>query len=132
MNEKEFGSKVRQRLEEGKLQIDGITLARLEEARHRALSRVRAAERELVTASSRNGQMTLSMGSRGGEQHPQYLRAAFVGLALIALMAGSVYWQQANDDDGDQGLMDAKMLSSELPLYTFIHPDFKVWVDTSR
>jgi hypothetical protein len=137
MNEKEFTSRIREHLEQGSRQIDGITLKKLEAARHQALVGARVAERDLVMAShsdAQRGAATLRFhdGAADGPQ-PHVLRVLFVGLALIALMAGTAYWQQANDDDdGEQGLLDAKMLSSELPLYTFLHPDFKEWVDRSR
>lgn len=131
MNEKEFSNRIREHLEQGSQQIDGITLRRLEEGRHRALAQIRVAERQLAIAGSRSGTASLRLG--GSEHgHPNHLRVLFVGLALIALMAGAAYWQQANDDDDEQGLLDAKMLSSELPLHAFVHPDFKEWVDSSH
>jgi len=135
MNEKEFGQKIRERLNQGTQQIDGITLNRLEQARQRALGKIRVAERQVAMAEShgRGGSMSLRIGGGSSEHHPHYLRMLFVGLALIAGMAGTVYWHQANEDDDDeQGMLDAKMLSSELPLHAFLHPDFKEWVDSSR
>ena len=131
MNEKDLIKLVRERLDQGTQEIDGITLRRLAEARHRALGKVRVAQREVAASTQANGQMSLKLGG-GGDAHPLFLRALFVGLALIALMAGTAYWQEANDNDDDQGLLDAKMLSSDLPLNTFVHPDFKEWVNSSR
>ncbi len=135
MNEKEFAQQICQRLTEGSRQMDGILAGRLEEARTRALAGARVAERDLIMAShaSQAGNSAVLGFHSAQHQQPHHARAMFVGLALIALMAGMAYWQQATDDDGgDQGLLDAKMLSSELPLYTFLHPDFKEWVNNSR
>ena len=131
MNENDLIKLVRERLDQGAQEIDGITLRRLAEARHRALGQVRVAQRELAAGSQQNGQMALKLGG-GHDTHPMFLKALFAGLALIALMAGTAYWQEANDPDDEQGLLDAKMLSSELPLNTFVHPDFKEWVNSSR
>lgn len=134
MKENEFGSLIKQRLDEGARQIDGIMLQRLEAARTEALSHVRSAERELQMAShasgSRGGQILRMSGNPDGARQHR-LRVLFIGLALIALTAGSIYWQQANTDDDEDaiGLLDAKMLSSDLPLNTFTHPDFKAWVN---
>jgi hypothetical protein len=136
MTEKDFADRIRQRLEQGSRQIDGIALRRLEEARHQALARVRSAEHEVMLASRASGQQgqgALRLHGSGSGRHQHPMRLLFVGLAVMALMAGTVYWQQANEDDGnEEGLLDAKMLSSELPLYTFLHPDFKEWVNSSR
>lgn len=135
MNEKEFSERIRECLDQGTQQIDGITLSRLEQARQRALGKVRVAERQVaVSASQGNGRgaTALRLGGGSDQHHPHHLRLLFVGLALIAAMAGTLYWQQANDDDDEQDLLDAKMLSSELPLHAFTHPDFKEWVDTSH
>lgn len=131
MNEKEFAEKIRDRLQFATQQIDGITLNRLEQARQRALGKVRAAERPAAVASHRNGTLALHLGGGDGE-HSHHTRMLFIGLSLLALLTGAFYWQQANDDDDEQGLLDAKMLSSELPLHAFVHPEFKEWVNSSR
>jgi len=58
----------------------------------------------------------------------------FIGLMVLSFIIGMVTWQRFNSDDEDseQGFMDAKMLSSELPISTFTHPDFKEWVNGSH
>ncbi len=135
MNEEQFGRHICQQLSEGSRQLDGIVMSRLEQARHRALASARVAERDQIMASntSQVGSTVLGFHEEADHGHFHHLRMLFVGLALLAMMGGMAYWQQAtDDDDNDQGLLDAKMLSSDLPLYTFLHPDFKEWVNSSR
>lgn len=133
MNEDDFGRSIKARLDAGSRQVNGIVAQRLEQARLRALAQVRSAERETVMSQHPRGG-TAVLGRLGGDDHQRMQsRTLFVGLALIAAMAGMAYWQQATEEDGmDQGLLDAKMLSSELPLNTFMHPDFKEWVNSER
>lgn len=136
MNEKDFAKSITQQLTLSTRQLDGTVVQALAAARGRALEAARASERVQVMAAhgSRAGQGVLGwQGGHFSQDHPHAVRLLFVGLALIAAMAGSLYWQQANDDDGnDTGLLDARMLASDLPLYTFLHPDFKSWVDESH
>jgi len=136
MTEQDFTQKILQHLDLSTQQIDGVTLQRLADIRRQALSAARVADRQLIRAQHVSSQQAVLgfHGDQDHDSHTHYTRTVFIGLLVLSLIIGMVTWQRFNsdDDESEQGFLDAKMLSSELPISTFTHPDFKEWVNGSH
>ena len=128
MNEMEFGRRVAQHLNRGTREVDQHISERLKVARGRAMERYRVTEEQWVTAGAAR-----AFGGRWSERIAHHSRTwlGVAALAVVVAMAGVSYWQQSQDRP-DQGLLDAKMLSGELPLHAYTQPDFKAWLQESR
>ena len=137
MTEQEFAKKIRRHLDLSTQQINGMTLQRLSDIRRQALSAAAVADRKLVMAQHATGSQAV-LGFHDDAHHDSgmshFARTVFVALVLMTLVIGMVTWQRLNSDDEDteQGFLDAKLLSSDLPISTFTHPDFKEWVNGSH
>ena len=136
MPEQDFAKKIRHHLNLSTKQIDGMTLQRLSDIRRQALSAAAVADRQFVMAQHPAGQQAvLGFHDNGNlENGMSHLgRTVFIALVVLTIFAGIFTWQRLNnDDESEQGLLDAKMLSSDLPVSTFTQPDFKEWVNGSR
>ena len=136
MTEQDFAKKIRHHLNLSTKQIDGMTLQRLSDIRRQALSAAAVADRQFVMAQHPAGQQAvLGFHDNGNlENGMSHLgRTVFIALVVLTIFAGIFTWQRLNnDDESEQGLLDAKMLSSDLPVSTFTQPDFKEWVNGSR
>ena len=120
MNEKDFSQKLTAYLELSTTQMKGETVARLAQARERALTAYRAPARIL-------GLVTVS----GKLLDPTYLvRRPLFWLPIIAV-ALVIWLAQPNSADDlydDSGVIDAKLLTGELPIDAFLDKDFATWV----
>jgi hypothetical protein len=137
MTEQDFAKKISRHLNLSTKQIDGMTLQRLSDIRRQALSAAAVADRQFVMAQHPSGQhAVLGFHDNGNNENgmSHHARTVFIALVVLTLIAGMFTWQRLNndDDESEQGLLDAKMLSSDLPVSTFIQPDFKEWVNGSR
>ncbi len=137
MTELDFAKKIRDHLNLSTKQIDGMTLQRLSDIRRQALSAAAVADRQLVMAQHISGKQGV-LGFHDDKNHENgqlhHTRTAFIVLLVMSLIIGMLTWQRLNSDteESEQGLLDAKMLSSELPISTFTQPDFKEWLNGSH
>lgn len=120
MNENDFSRQLTDYLDRGTASIDSRLAARLVTARERTLSSYRAPISifGLVTVS---GQVT----------NPAWLiRKPLFWLPILALAVAVWFAQSTQPDDiyDDAGLIDAKLLTGELPIDAFLDQDFATWV----
>lgn len=137
MTEQDFAKKIRQHLDLSTKQIDGMTLQRLSDIRRQALSAAALADRQLVTLQPHLSSHAV-LGFHGYGSHGSGMshrtRTAFIALIVLSLIIGMFTWQRliGDDEDTEEGFLDAKILSSELPISTFTQPDFKEWLNGSH
>lgn len=122
MNEKDFSIKVARHLDGGLTDIDGAKLARLCDARQKAMNLHREPVRIL-------GLATVS----GRLLEPSFLVSKPLFwiplLALLVVTAALIFQPQSTDDLYDEsGMLDAKLLTSELPIDAYLDKDFATWV----
>jgi len=125
MNEFDIAQRIARRLDQGVRELDPAVLSRLHEARFAALSRVPVKQLRLAAATHGRG--------HGGwdDQHP-FLRATLAVLMVAVAIVALNYWQQDLDGDDDNGQLDAKLLSSEIPPQAFAQKDFGAWLQETR
>jgi Protein of unknown function (DUF3619) len=138
MTEQDFAKKIRRHLDRSTQQINGMTLQRLTDIRRQALSAAALADRKLVMAQHSKGSQAV-LGFHHDAEHgtgmSHFARTVLMALIVMSFIIGMVTWQRLNsgeDEEAEQGFLDAKMLASELPVTTFTHPDFKEWLNGSR
>lgn len=121
MNEHNFSKKITGYLDSGLRQIDEPKLAKLRSARAKALEIHRAPIRIL-------GLVTVS----GRILEPAYLvRKPLFWLPILAIVASMLIIQQSTNTDDlydESGTVDAKLLTSELPIDAYLDQDFAQWV----
>jgi hypothetical protein len=136
MTERDYAKKLTSELDRGLQQINGVTLQRLADTRRQALARAHALDREWVMSQHNSGgEMVMGGGGHGDDHHlPAWMRPMSMGLLLLALLTGVVLWQHIRSDSetNELGYLDAQMLSGELPPSTYIHPEFKEWLNDSK
>jgi len=137
MTEQDFAKKLKHHLDLSTKQINGMTLQRLSDMRRQALSAAAVADRQWVMSQHPSGQQAVlgfhsDSNQNSGMSH--FAKTVFVSLLVMTLIIGMVTWQRLNnsDDETEDGLLDAKVLSSDLPISMFTHPDFKEWVNGSH
>jgi hypothetical protein len=120
VNEQELGRKVAQALEAGLENIPARQRYRLELARAAALAR--AQDRALPLDAPQGSALAAGMGRR-------LLAPA---LALVLLLAGVLYWQQAQrfqqPSYGDSADVDTQLLTDELPVTAYLDRGFEIWL----
>jgi hypothetical protein len=117
VNEQELGRKVARLLEAGLDDIPARQRYRLELARTAALAR---AQDRLAAAGARDGSAVL-----GFLRH----RVVAPALALVLLLAGMLYWQQAQRvQPSDHDDVDALVLTDELPVTAYLDHGFEIWL----
>ncbi len=122
MNEKDFSITVARHLDGGLADIDSAKLARLCAARQKAMT----LHREPV--------WILGLASVSG----RFLEPSFLVskplfwlplLTALVVIVTLLLQPQATDDLYDEsGMLDAKLLTSELPIDAFLDKDFATWV----
>jgi hypothetical protein len=120
MNEKDFSQKITSYLDVSATNVSAATAARLGKAREQAL----AAYRPPVTIL---GLVTVS----GQFTDPAYVARKPLFWISIFVVAAAVWALQpsAPDDLYDEsGVIDAKLLTGELPIDAFLDKDFATWV----
>jgi hypothetical protein len=121
MNEHDFSQKITHYLDNGLRQIDEPKLAKLRSARAKALEMHREPIRVL-------GLVTVS----GRIMEPTYLvRKPLFWLPILAIIASVLMYQQSTSPDDlydESGAVDAKLLTSELPIDAYLDKDFAAWV----
>jgi hypothetical protein len=129
VNQQELPRKVAQRLEEGLETIPPAISYRLRSAREAALARAHAAE--VLVGGSPAGALA------GGPARWLNRRLAAPALALVLVVLGMLYWQQAQQrlqqDHADAryadiGGLDADVLADELPVTAYLDQGFEVWL----
>ena|SRR5487761_1933239 len=127
MNEFDIAQRITRRLDQGVRELDPAVLGRLHEARFAALSRVPAKQLRLAAAAHGHH------GHAGwdGQQY-SFLRATLATLMVAIAIVALNYWQQDLDGDDDNGQLDAKLLSSEIPPQAFAQKDFGAWLRETR
>ena len=119
MNEKDFSDKLTSYLDVSASQISASTAAKLQGARERALAAYRPPVRilGLVTVSGRLTDPSFLV------RNPLFWLPIFLIVALIFAL------QPPADDLYDEtGVIDAKLLTGELPIDAFLDKDFATWV----
>ena len=128
MNEQELPRKVAQRLEEGLETLPPAIARRLRTAREAALARVEGYE--IPVGRSPVGVLA---GPPGRYRDRRLLAPV---LALVLVLLGVLYWQQAqrvqqdyaNAQFADIGDLDADELGDELPVTAYLDQGFEVWL----
>jgi hypothetical protein len=126
MNEFDIAQRIARRLDQGVRDLDPAVVGRLHEARFAALSRIPVKQLRLAPAAHGHG-----LASWGENQHP-ILRITLATLMLAIALVAFNYWQQDLDGDDDNGQLDAKLLSSEIPPQAFAQKDFGAWLQETR
>ncbi|MDE2624663.1 MAG: DUF3619 family protein [Betaproteobacteria bacterium] len=127
MNEKDIAQGVVSHLDRGVRELDPALVGRLHEARFAALSRVPVRELRLLPAAG-----TASGWFSGGEGPAALWRTTLIALMIAAAIVVFNVWQPQDADDDDNGQLDAKLLSSELPPQAFAQKDFGAWLQETR
>ncbi len=125
MNEFDIAQRIARRLDQGVRELDPAVVGRLHEARFAALSRVPVKQLRLAPAVH-------SEGHALEDGHHPLLRMTLAALMLAAALLVINYWQQDQDADDDNGQLDAKLLSSEIPPQAFAQKDFGAWLQETR
>jgi hypothetical protein len=119
VNEQELGRKVARALEAGLENIPARQRYRLELARAAALAR---AQDQALPLDAPQGSALAGVGRR-------LLAPA---LALVLLLAGVLYWQQAQrfqqPSYGDSADVDTQLLTDELPVTAYLDRGFEIWL----
>jgi len=120
MNEKDISQKIASYLELSAAQLNADTAARLQQARERTLTAYRAPISVL-------GLVTVS----GKLLDPMYfVRKPLFWLPILAVTL-AIWMAQPNSADelyDESGVIDAKLLTGELPIDAFLDKDFATWV----
>lgn len=122
MNEREFGHKIKQQLDQA-LDLKPAELNRLKAAREQALARQRIAEPALALVW-----VDAVMGRLSG--HPS-AGVALAGAALILALFGIQYWQQTPTVE-EIVEIDAELLTSDLPINAYLDKSFDTWLKRSQ
>jgi hypothetical protein len=123
MNEREFGHKIKQQLDQA-LDLKPAQLNRLRVAREQALSRQRISEPVFALAW-----VDAVMGRLSG--NPGSASVALAGAALILALVGVQYWQQTPTVEEIEEI-DAALLTSELPINAYLDKSFDTWLKRSQ
>jgi hypothetical protein len=119
VNEQELGRKVAQRLEAGLDDIAPRWRYRLQAARAAALAR---AQDRTLSLAPQSDTLAAGLGRR-------LLAPA---LALVLLLAGVLYWQQAqrvqHSSYADNADVDTDLLIDELPVTAYLDHGFEIWL----
>jgi hypothetical protein len=120
MNEQEFSKALTTYLDDGSRLLDTRVTQRLAAGREHALSAYRAPVNVF-------GLATVS----GQVRNPIWLMRQPLVWVSVLLMAAALWWAQPSPPDDlydDVGLIDAKLLTSELPLDAYLDQDFATWM----
>jgi hypothetical protein len=107
-------------LDRGLESIDQRTLARLRSARESALERMEQPEPAWSFAWA-------GLAGRRNVSRPLGSRHVFSVLALVAAISGMVYWQHSQHVE-DPFEIDAKLLSSDLPIDAYLDKGLDTWL----
>ena len=119
MNEQELGRKVAQALEAGLDDIPARHRYRLGLARAAALAR---AQDRVLPLGTPQGHLLAAVWGR---------RLLAPALALVLLLTGVVYWQQAQRIQptyADTADVDTELLTDELPVTAYLDQGFEIWL----
>jgi len=119
MREEELAGRIVRRLDQGLDRIDARTLARLRTARETALERL---EPEPAWSPAWAG-----APGRRAPRHSISPRHVLSVLALAAMISGMVYWQHLQHSE-DPFEIDAKLLSSDLPIDAYLDKGLDTWL----
>ena len=123
MNESKFGHQIKQQLDQA-LDLERATLTRLKVAREQALLRQRMSEPVFVLAWA-----DAVVGRLSG--NPASASIALTGAALILALVGIQYWQQTPTVEEIEEI-DARLLTSELPINAYLDRSFDTWLKRSQ
>lgn len=126
MNEKEFGYRIRQALNEAAAALDYKTTYRLEQARAAALAR----HREPATSPAWNPALQTA-GSADGGSRLGWFGSFGLAVPIIALIAGFIgiyQWQQQQLPErmSDLAAMDFAVLMDETPIRAYADKGFGI------
>jgi len=118
--EYEFGRLIARRLDQGLVDLDPGTLARLQTARARAVAGMRL--EPAPQSSGASGEDWLSRLAR-------YLSLRYLipVATVLVLISGMVYWQHSQSID-DLVDIDAKLLAGDLPIDAYLDSGLDSWL----
>ena len=123
MNEREFGRKIKQQLDQT-LDLKPAELKRLKLAREHALARQRISEPAFALVW-----VDAVMGRLSG--NPASASIILAGAALIMALVGIQYWQQTPSVE-EIVEIDAELLTSDLPINAYLDKSFDTWLKRSQ
>lgn len=123
MNEREFGYKIKQQLDQA-LNLEPAELKRLKLAREQALARQRLREPVFGLAW-----VDAALGRLSG--NPGSASIALMGATLIIALIGIQYWQQSPTVE-EIAEIDAALLTSDLPINAYLDKSFDTWLKRSQ
>lgn len=121
MNEEEFGAKIRNQLNHGLRDLDPLVIGRLRAQRHALLAQCQEVEQSqfiwagMSSSWRHNGVGRWSLG------------AVMLVFSLVFCGLWWQAWQQERLAEAN-GLLDAKLLSAEIPPQDFAQQDFSEWL----
>lgn len=121
-----FAKKVAQALDEGLEQLDRKTVAKLSQARARAMqARSLAHPSGPVVVAQKSGTLTLG-GFFGGHLRPAHWASAALIAMALSLSGWSAHssWVNANADDAAD--IDAQILADDAPIQAYSDPIFSM------
>ena len=119
IREEELAGRIVRGLDRGLESMDHRTLAQLRSARETALERLEQQPGWAIAwAGAGRGAMSFRSWS------PRHVVSV---LALLAAVSGMVYWQHAQHAD-DPFDIDAKLLSSDLPIDAYLDKGLDTWL----
>jgi hypothetical protein len=122
MNEHDLARRIVQRLDHGLDDIDPRTLAKLRAARAAAVERMQLQPVSVLAWAGAAGPESLLRHFR--HFNPRYL-LPIVGMVLA--VSGMVYWQEQQRIE-DPVEIDAKLLSSDLPIDALLDKGLDTWL----
>ncbi|MEC5399404.1 DUF3619 family protein [Uliginosibacterium sp. H1] len=121
--EREFGLKLRNKLNAGLNGLDTATAQRLQSARQVALARhAVVAESRFSLAGAGRGLLTLGMEYGGG---------LALSLALLVAVAGTDYWMGL-ERNTEMAEVDSQLLVDDLPIDAYLDKGFDAWLRMSE
>lgn len=118
--ESQIARGITQQLDQGLDTIDPLVLTRLRLAREAAVSTLKRQPVLALAPASGSG----SRSAKLQNFNPRYIVAL---AALLLAIMGTVYWQQSQQGD-DATDIDAKLLSSDLPIDAYLDKGLDSWL----
>jgi len=119
--DQEIAKKIVRVLDRGSRDLDRATTSRLAAARDLALDRFKQLPSENLAAA---GGIFPPGSSRSGNGF-RYILPLMV---LLLGLAGIVYWQGSNGTDGEVAVIDARLLTDDLPIDAYLDKGFDSWL----
>jgi len=121
--ENEFAASVARVLDHGVREMDAQTAARLLKVRKEALAHFK--EQPVFAWAPAWASAAVS---RISEPFSHNLRAGFILLAFLSVVAGAIAWQNMGQQSSDVAELDQALLTDELPINAYLDKGFDAWL----